>query len=281
MLNLNVNTGNTMIETGLENNNENMKLSVEVVGDASLPPLLLIHGFLTSNLQWALNEEALAKHFQLFKLELWGHGKSPMPTDNRFYSIDEYLIQIEKVREQYGIKTWSLLGQSFGAGVALNYEAKFPSRCHAVIVTNSNSAFSSNYVNTAPAQVEKMGGIEKLLAQKGVRGLPVHPIHSTRIEKALKDKMVKVADAIPLSAVFGHLNMLGSLSIDTKARPVSCPSLLINGTFEKSFQAVVASLKMDWPALAVKDLPGGHSVNLDCSEAFNIEVLNWLEFQSD
>ncbi len=270
-----------MAVTYLDNSDKAIHLSVEVVGDNSLPPLLLIHGFLTSNLQWALNEEVLAKHFQLFKLELWGHGDSPIPAGNRYYCLDEYLNQIERVREQYGIKKWSLMGQSFGAGLVLNYEAKFPERCSAVVVTNSNSAFSRNYVGNGPEQVKQMGGVKKLLAEKGVRGLPVHPIHATRIEKVLKDKMVRVADAIPLSVVFGHFSMLESLSIDTKLRPVLCPSLLMNGKFEKGFQPIVASLKMHWPALTVKDLPAGHSVNLDCSQEFNVEVLNWFSCQFD
>ena len=270
-----------MTDTYLDNSDKTIHLSVEVIGDDSLPPLLLIHGFLTSNLQWALNEEVLAKHFQLFKLELWGHGNSPVPADSRYYCLDEYLNQIETIREQYGIKKWSLMGQSFGAALVLNYGAKYPDRCSAVVVTNSNSAFSSNYANTGPDQVEKMGNVKQLLTEKGVRGLPVHPIHSTRIETVLKDKMVKVADAIPLSAVFGHINMLKDISIDTKLRPVLCPSLLMNGIFEKEFQAIVASLKIHWPALAVKNLPAGHSVNLDCSQEFNAEVLNWLSCQLD
>lgn len=257
-----------------------MNLSYEVVGDDSLPPLLLLHGFLSSNLQWEPNEKALAKHFRLFKVELWGHGNSPVPTDSNAYSVEEYLGQIEIIRKQFSIDKWTLVGQSFGAGIVVNYAVKYPHRCYAVVVTNSMSAFSHNFVGTHPHRNEKVEKTKQLLTEKGVRGLPMHPIHSTRIETILKGKMVKVADAVPLSAVLGHFSLLKNLSTDTRLNKVFCPVLLTNGIFEKEFQTVVEFLKLDWPELEIKNLTAGHSVNLDSPQEFNSEVLNWLRSQT-
>jgi len=116
-----------------------------------------------------------------------------------------------------------------------------------------------------------------LLEKKGVRGLPMHPIHSKRIEPILKEKMVLVADSLLASVVTGHFSLLTDLSIDTALVPKSCRSYLINGVFEKAFQAELESLSQRWPQLEIHNLQGGHSVNLDCPHEFNNIVTNCLK----
>lgn len=265
-----------MVDISLNNNKES-RLSLEVVGDNSLPPLLLIHGFLSSNFQWSLNETALAKHFQLFKVELWGHGNSPVPTDESAYSIDEYLYQLEMIRNHFAIEKWSLIGQSFGAGIVLNYAQRFPQHCIALVTTNSMSAFSQSYSLSHESYIEKLAMSNALLEKKGVRGLPMHPIHSKRIEPILKEKMVVAADSLSKSVVIGHFSMLTDLSVNAALMPKLCRSYLINGVFEKAFQAEVESISQRWPHLEIHNLQGGHSVNLDCPQEFNEKVINCLK----
>ncbi len=265
-----------MGNTCLDRNGMREHLSVQVIGDSTLPPLLLLHGFLSSNLQWALNEGALSKHFQLFKVELWGHGNSPVPKEEAAYSVGEYLLQIENIRERFAIKKWSLIGQSFGAGIVLHYAQKHPQHCTAILTTNSMSAFSKSYSENQQCHAERMLAYQSALATKGVRGLPMHPVHATRINSDLKGKMVVLADALVDSVVLGHFSMLNELTINTDLMPRSCASFLLNGVFEKKFQAVVASLQLCWPELVINTLSGGHSVNLDCSKEFDRQVISCL-----
>ena len=56
-------------------------LPCTVSGDADKPALLLLHGFLSSNLQWEPNRERLLERFRLIEVELWGHGEAPAPEE--------------------------------------------------------------------------------------------------------------------------------------------------------------------------------------------------------
>ena len=79
-------------------------LNCQTLGEADKPALLLVHGFLSSNLQWEPNKAALLKHFRLFMVELWGHGQSPTPPNDTDYSVSRYVEELEAIRVRYGIK---------------------------------------------------------------------------------------------------------------------------------------------------------------------------------
>jgi pimeloyl-ACP methyl ester carboxylesterase len=54
-------------------------LNVEDTGNRNGPPALLLHGFMSSNLQWELNRERLGAELRLLLTEQPGHGRSPVP----------------------------------------------------------------------------------------------------------------------------------------------------------------------------------------------------------
>ena len=112
-------------------------------GNPELPAVMLLHGFMSCNGQWLPNVKALSQHFHLVTVELWGHGDSPCPTDPDCFSAAEYIRQFESIRLQLGIDKWHLIGQSYGAGVVLNYAVAQPEVCDQIVVTNSRSAFGS------------------------------------------------------------------------------------------------------------------------------------------
>ena len=93
-----------------------MQLAFETVGTSDKPALMLIHGFISSNTQWLTNRDALSEHYQLIMVELWGHGRSPTPTEPTEFSADAYVTQFERIRETLGIELTPLddaLAQAF------------------------------------------------------------------------------------------------------------------------------------------------------------------------
>jgi 2-succinyl-6-hydroxy-2,4-cyclohexadiene-1-carboxylate synthase len=246
------------------------RLHCEVKGDANKPALLLIHGFLSSNLQWALNEDELKKHFRLFMVELWGHGHSPAPANVEYYTIARYIDEIEKIRKLYRICQWGLLGQSFGAGVVLHYARTKPEYCSGLVLTNSISALG----RTSASKLNNQ--IETTLRERGVRELPFHAIFGKRIPSPLKEKMVIQADAVAIDSVINGLRLAENLSIQPYIENLEAPALLINGIYEKAFQQVVENIKPLWQDLKIKDVKGGHAVNIDCPKEFNKYVIKFL-----
>ncbi len=112
-------------------------LHVEIDGREENPPLLLVHGFLSSNLQWLPNLETLREEFRMVSVELWGHGRSPAPREPEFYDIEAYLSRFEAIRRELGIESWFVCGQSFGAGIAMRYALSHPNALRGFFFTAS------------------------------------------------------------------------------------------------------------------------------------------------
>ena len=243
-------------------------------GQTGNPAVLLLHGFMSCAAQWMLNIETLSQQFFLVNVELWGHGESPTPTDKKAYSVDAYNQQFEIIRQQLNIDQWHLVGQSYGAGVILNYALAYPDQTLKVVATNSRSAFGQlttpDTTNSSASKSSPLAGDFEL------RNLPYHPIHARRFPEHVKDALVNKADAMTQDAVRlgGHLGgRLNSIELIGK---LNRPLLITNGVYEKSFQKDIENLKTKYPYLEVVDLEGGHSVNIEAAEGFNKAVANFL-----
>lgn len=253
-------------------------LSYQTLGNPDHPAIMLLHGFMSCNGQWLMNTSALGNAHFLVMVELWGHGDSPTPLDETYYSIDAYIEQFENIRSVLGIEHWSLIGQSYGAGLVLNYAAKCPAVCDAVVVTNSRSAFGQL---SGAEQKQDPNRADPLDAPDfDLRKLPYHPIHARRFPQHVQDALVAKADAITVDAVKLGGKVGVGLNAVTLLGELAVPVLLTNGKYEKSFQDDLKNLVERYPNLQIAHLDGGHSVNIEAAEGFNQAVLAFLAGQT-
>ncbi len=246
------------------------RLSFETYGDPKHPAIMLVHGFMSCNAQWMPNREALSRNYFLVMVELFGHGKSAASIDPADYSIATYTREFEQIREQLGIDAWHLIGQSYGAGLVLHYASACTERCKGIIVTNSRSAFG---------QVANRPRTQRTRSSNRAfdpRRLPFHPIHARRVPDAVQAAMVQSADALSETTI----DLTGSLSSDLFAShllaDLGATVLVVNGIYEKAFQADVEALTVRYRNLKIVRIKGGHSVNIDAADAFNETVLEFL-----
>lgn len=243
-------------------------LNYSTHGDPANPAILLLHGFMSCNSQWLLNVEALSRKYFLVTVELWGHGDSDCPEDPTYYSLDSYYEQFESIRAELVIERWSVIGQSYGAGIVMHYAAAHPHICNAVVATNSRSAFGT--------LIEDRAGKELRELPENLQKLPYHPIHARRFPEHVKDTLVSAADnmshaAVELGGLLGNNLNCRKLVID-----YPLPLLITNGKYEKSFQEDLIVLRENSPELNVVDMDGGHSVNIEAADQFNAAVLDFL-----
>ncbi|MEL7210394.1 MAG: alpha/beta hydrolase [Actinomycetota bacterium] len=288
-------------------------LFVDDTGNPDGPPILFVHGFMSSNLQWEPNRAGLGAELRLLLTEQPGHGRSPGPDDLAAYRTDAVLEQLDQIRADRGIDQWWVAGQSLGGAMVVRYALRHPDRVRGVVFTNSRAVFGvtgrraerqlrEQVANSAAgnggdddasdhedgateragadgadraARGRRRGGLPTEPTRQDIQALPYHPRNARRIPEDLKARMVEVADAMPM-AVFRHLRNAGPWKSSDELHQLEVPTLLINGRFEKVFQPCVAEARASVPDLRVVDLDGGHSVNIDQPEAFNAAVLEFV-----
>lgn len=239
------------------------------------PPLLLVHGFLSSPAQWQLNLEALARVSTPVTVSLYGHADSPSPLDETSYLPENYIVQFELIRQQTGVEAWFICGYSFGASLTTRYALDYPGAILGHIFTNSMSGFSEvAEMGVDPEEIIRRydeGGIE------AVERIPVHPKNAKRLPPLLAQAIVTDSKRINAAGIGRSLayTMPASSSADRIAGN-TCPSLLLHGMKEKRFLAIRNILANKMPHLEIVDLDAGHGVNMEQPEAFNEAVVKFI-----
>lgn len=245
------------------------------VHEGNGPPILLVHGLLSSPAQWLLNIGELSRVATPITVSLYGHADSPSPLDAPSYAPENYILQFEEIREELRVDKWFVCGYSFGASLTMRYTLDFPSKVLGHIFTNSMSGFSdvsdpAKNPNTIVKKYDE-GGLD------AVERIPVHPKNAKRIP-------VKVAEALLVDSKRMNAAGIGRSLAYTMPHSSSAerigentrPTLLVHGEREKRFLGIRNDLAAHMPELAIVDLEAGHGVNMEQPEAFNDAVVKFV-----
>jgi proline iminopeptidase len=89
--------------------------------------------------------ELLSKDFKCILVDQRGTGKSmPNPKDESTVTMALTLDDFEAIRNQLNLKTWNVLGFSYGGYLASTYAAFFPASIKSMVLLNS-SGFNNDY----------------------------------------------------------------------------------------------------------------------------------------
>lgn len=243
------------------------------------PYILLVHGFLSSRAQWMPNIEALCETARPVVVELLGHGRSPAPDDPDPYRPSGYIAAFESIRERLGALNWFILGQSLGAGLTLRYAIEYPDKVAAQIFTNTTSGLR---LNEDPAREEDASALRgELILKHGrdaIRHLPIHPANARRLRPDVRNALIDDSDLIsPLGVANTMRYTLPSVSVRAEIHKNTVPSLLISGRREKRFEQYREFAESRMPLLHVVQLDGGHAVNIDAAEEFNLTATSFIK----
>lgn len=101
-----------------------------VAGPAPDPTVVLLHGLLSSGLQWRGTLTRLAGAFALWAPDLPGFGRSGLIRMPQL--LPDYADTLEAWAEQRGLRRVVLVGHSFGGMVAIDWAARHPGRVAAL-----------------------------------------------------------------------------------------------------------------------------------------------------
>jgi pimeloyl-ACP methyl ester carboxylesterase len=253
-----------------------MKLNIEADPEQRRPPLLLVHGLLSSRNHWLPNRR-LSETFRVIRIDLPAHGLSPAPKDTSGATPEALVEAVEAVRERLHIDRWHVCGQSFGAAVTLRYALTFPDRVLAQVFTNANGALRKAW---EPSQ-ERRNRVQiddiRREGHAAMRRLAYHPCHAKRFPQELRETLSQDADATDVNGIALLLQAATPrLSVRDRLGELHVPTLLVNGLWEKQFQPERQWISEAHPRIAIRDLEGGHSVNIECPDGFNAAVTQFL-----
>jgi len=98
------------------------------------PALLLLHGLGCDHTTWDPVIMQLAKRHTVIAPDLLGHGQSDKPRAD--YSLGGYANGMRDLLTVLGIDKVTVVGHSFGGGVAMQFAYQFPERTHRVVLVS-------------------------------------------------------------------------------------------------------------------------------------------------
>ncbi|MGN6331792.1 MAG: alpha/beta fold hydrolase [Motilibacteraceae bacterium] len=99
------------------------------------PALLLLHGIGCDHRSWLPVLDALGEHFTVVAPDLLGHGASDKPRAD--YSLGGFANGMRDLLTVLGIERATVVGHSFGGGVAMQFAYQFPERTERVVLVGS------------------------------------------------------------------------------------------------------------------------------------------------
>jgi pimeloyl-ACP methyl ester carboxylesterase len=99
------------------------------------PLLLLVHGMAGSSETWRHVMPALAERFTVLAPDLLGQGDSDKPRGD--YSLGAHANTLRDLMDTLGHERASVVGQSLGGGVAMQFAYQFPERCERLVLVDS------------------------------------------------------------------------------------------------------------------------------------------------
>jgi pimeloyl-ACP methyl ester carboxylesterase len=132
------------------------------------PAVLFIHGLTGSHRNWAHLVEKLDTDHRVLVPDLFGHGASAKPMGD--YSLGAHAATLRDLLDRLGIDQVTLVGHSFGGGIAMQFCYLFPGRVERLVLVASGGLGRSVNPILRAATLPGSEWVLPLIASKWVRG---------------------------------------------------------------------------------------------------------------
>ena len=138
-------------------------------GNASAPPLLLVHGGLDHSRSWDHVARALRTNFHIIAPDLRGHGDSEWAVGSS-YSLADHVYDLTCLVKAEGLEKVAVVGHSMGGMVSLTYAGAFPEKVSRLAVLDGVTNFPARRVKPIELRIaDWVGDLDKTAQRKTQR----------------------------------------------------------------------------------------------------------------
>ena len=105
--------------------------------------LFLLHGFTGSSADWENVAFLFDSKYNVYAIDLIGHGKSESPSNVSLYSVESQIEQIKSIVEKLKGEKNILLGYSMGGRLSLAFALNFPELINGLVLESSSAGINS------------------------------------------------------------------------------------------------------------------------------------------
>ena len=131
------------------------------------PALLLLHGLACDHTTWEPVIDLLAERYTVIAPDLLGHGLSDKPRAD--YTLGGYANGMRDLLTVLGINKVTVVGHSFGGGIAMQFAYQFPERTQRVMLVATGGLGPEVTPLIKLIQAPGWGSVMELLTLPGVR----------------------------------------------------------------------------------------------------------------
>ena len=250
-------------------------------GDSTLPPLLLLHGWMGNSDDYAEIVEVLRSKFYCIAIDLPGHGKTAVIGEDIGYSFMNTAQGIIQLLDSLSIDRCSIAGYSFGGRLALYLALEFPARFDRVLLESTSPGLNSE-IDRHTRIIQDWQIIDRLetdnfanfvrywYRQPIFSGIDLHPgfnaLIQRRIETNQPDNSIK-------SLVYAGLGMQPYLGDRLKAH--TQPISLIVGALDRKFVEIGRAMDRSCPATTLTIIPNcSHNVHFQQPQVWIEQILD-------
>jgi proline iminopeptidase len=224
-----------------------------------------------------------------------GTGGSDRPSDPGDYHLDDYVTDLEALREHLGLEQMRLLGYSHGGVVAQAYASEYPQRVSRLVLAVTLARFGPEqeaatkagrekrsgadwYPDAIAASVEELGAAtDDQVRDNAMRGMPFYFARFGPSEAAYVDTFRSDPINGDAQRVFGK--ELPELDLRSRLSNITAPTLVITGEDDFICGPVCAhEISGAIPGAREVIVPeAGHMVVFEQRQAFHDAIADFLE----
>ncbi|WP_420645110.1 2-succinyl-6-hydroxy-2,4-cyclohexadiene-1-carboxylate synthase [Candidatus Leptofilum sp.] len=253
-------------------------------GSPEAPPLLLLHGFTGSSVNWATHTSIFGEQFSVIRVDVLGHGRTNSPSDPNRYAMPQVAADIIALLDAWQIVQTAVLGYSMGGRLALYLACNYRERFSQFILESSSPGLATETERAARRQSDETlaAWIEANSIEAFVNRWEALPLWASQqqLPEAARQQLRQQRLQNNPTGLANSLRGMG-----TGAQPslwpclpaLALPTLLIVGELDSKFVSINQQMAAELPNGRLHIIPqAGHTTHLERPSAFATAVLRFL-----